>query len=94
MGNKAVASGLILPSLFTFVFSLLNFVLLTTSSFTTLLNFFKSIGTVLNLSTFKLSTFVFKLNQTSWNINLNLLMSSLSTPAFKAIKSSRPNFSS
>ena len=55
MGIKVVASGVFLPNLFD------NFYVLTTSLFTTLLNFFKYIGTVFSLPTFKSSTFVFKL---------------------------------
>ena len=45
----------------TFVFSVLNFVFLTTSLSTTSLNFFKSTGTVFNLPRSKSSTFVFRL---------------------------------
>ena len=53
MGIKVVA--------FTFVFSVLKFVFLTTSLSTTLPNFFKSTGANFNLPTSKSSTFVFKL---------------------------------
>ena len=58
---KVVASGIILPKLFTFIFSVLNFVFLTASLSTTSLNFFKSTGIVLNLPISRSSTFVCKL---------------------------------
>ena len=64
----------------TVVFSVLNFVFLTTSLSTTSLNFSKP--TVFNLSTSKTSTFVLELSEL-----VNLIISSLWTPAFKAIKS-------
>ena len=48
--------------------------------------FFKSTGTVYNLTTSKSSTFVSKLFKLVGTLT-NLLMSSLSTSAFKAIKS-------
>ena len=70
----------------TFVFSVLNFVLLTISLAAASLNFFKSAGTVFNLPTSKSSAFVFKLFKPV-GILINLLMSNLSTSAFKAIKS-------
>ena len=65
---------------------MLNFVSLTTSLSTTSLNFFKSTGTVFNLSISKSSTFVFKFFKLLGTLT-NLLMSSLSTSAFKATKS-------
>ena len=52
----------------------------------TLLNYFKSIGTVFDLPKSKSSLFVFKLFKLV-GILTNLLMSSLSTSDFKAIKS-------
>ena len=72
--------------LFTFAFSELNFVFLTTSLAITSLYFFKSIGLVFNLPISKSSTFLFKLFKLVGTLT-NLLMSSLSTSAFKAIKS-------
>ena len=65
---------------------MLNSVFLTTLSSTTSLNFYKSTGTVFISPTSKLSTFVFKLLKLV-RILTSLLMSSLSTSAFKAIKS-------
>ena len=59
---------------------------LTTSFFTTSLNFPKSTGTVFNSPTFKSFTFLFKLFKLVGTL-INLLISSLSTSAFKAIKS-------
>ena len=64
--------------------SLLNFVFLITSLSTTSLSFFKSIGTVFNITTSKASTFVFKLFKRAGKFT-SLLMSSLPTSAFKAI---------
>ena len=52
---------------------------------TTSLNFFKSTGTVFDLPTSKSSTFVFTLFQAVGALT-NLLMSSLSTLAFKTIE--------
>ena len=59
---------------------------LTTSLLTTSLYFFKSIGTIFKLLKSKSSTFVFKLF-TKVETFTNLLMFSLSTSVFKAIKS-------
>ena len=60
---------------------------LTTSLSTRSLIFFKSTGTAFNLpTTSKSSTFVFKLFELVGTLT-NLLMSSLSTSAFNAIKS-------
>ena len=70
--------------LFTFVSSVLNFVVLITSLSTASLNFFKSIGTVFNLRTSKSSTFVFKLFKLVGTFK-SLLMANLSTSAFEAI---------
>ena len=80
MWIKVVPLGVLFSKLSTIIFSVLNFVLLTTSSSTTSLNFYKP--TVFNLSTSKASTFVLELSKL-----VNLLISSLWTPAFKAIKS-------
>ena len=63
MWNKAVASGIFSCKWFTFVFSVLNSVFLTTSLSTTSLNFFKSTGSVFNLPTSRSYTFAFKLNK-------------------------------
>ena len=65
---------------------MLNYVILITSLATTSLNVFKSAGTVFNLPTSKSSTFVFELLKIVETLT-NLLMSSLSISAFKAIKS-------
>ena len=62
------------------------FVFLTTCLSTTSLNPFKSTGTTFNLPTPKFSTYVSKLFKSVVTL-ANLLMSSLSNPAFKAIKS-------
>ena len=51
MRIKVVALGIFLSNLLSFVFSVLIFLFLTTSLFATLLNFFKSKGTVFNLPT-------------------------------------------
>ena len=75
-----------LSKLFTFAFSVLNFAFYTTSSSTTSLNFFKSTGTVFNLPASKLATFVFELFPLFGTLT-SLLMSSLSTSAYKTIKS-------
>ena len=53
MWIKRVASGIFLCILFTFVLSMLDFVFFATSLILTLLHIFKSIGTVINLSTSK-----------------------------------------
>ena len=58
---KVVTSGSFFSKLFTFVYSVLNFVFLTNSLSTTSLNLFKSTGTVFNLPTSKSFTFVFQL---------------------------------
>ena len=70
----------------TFVFSVLNFVFLTTSLSSKTLDFFKSTGIVFNLPTSKSFTFIFKLFTPVGKL-ASLLMSNLSTTAFKAIKS-------
>ena len=64
---------------------MLNFVFLTTSLSTASLNFFKYKGTI-HLPTSKLSAFAFKLSKEVGALT-NLLMSSLSTSTFKAVKS-------
>ena len=69
MRIKVVASASFVPKLFAFVFSVLNFVFLTTPLSTTSLNFFKSS---------KPSTFAFKLFKLFETL-ANLLMPSLST---------------
>ena len=79
MWIKVVPLGVLFSKLSTIIFSVLNFVLLTTSSSTTSLNSYKP--TVFNLSTSKASTFVLELSKL-----VNLLISSLWTPAFKAMK--------
>ena len=61
MRARVVASGIFLSKLLNFVFSVLNFVSLTTSLSTTSLGFFKSTGTVFNLPKSKSVSFVFKL---------------------------------
>ena len=85
-GVKVSKSGIHFSKLFSFVFSKLYFLFLTTSLSTTSLNFFKSTGKVFNLPTSKSSTFVFKLFKLVGTL-VSLLMSSLSTLAFNAIKS-------
>ena len=65
---KVAKSGIFFSKLFTFVFSVLNFELLTTSLSTTSINFLKSTGTVFNLAVSKSSTF-FSVIETSWNFN-------------------------
>ena len=62
---------------------LLNFAFLMTSFYTTSL---MSTGTVFNLPTSKSSTFIFKLFKLVGTL-VSLLLSSLSTAAFKVIKS-------
>ena len=86
MWIKVDASGTFFPKLFSFVYSVLNFVFLTTSLSTASLNFIKSTGTVFNLATPKSSTFVFKLFKVV-EISTILLMSRLWTSAVKAIQS-------
>ena len=83
---KAVALGIFFSNLFTFVYSMLNLVVLTTSLSTTLLKFFKSAGTVFNWPASKSSTFVLKLLKVVGTLAI-ILKSSLSTSAYKAIKS-------
>ena len=73
------------PFLSYLLFSVLNFVFLTASLSMASLNLFKSTGTVFNLQTFKSSTFVFKLFKIAAILG-SLLMSNLSTSAYKAIK--------
>ena len=75
MWIKVVASEIVLSKLFTLVFSVLNFVFLTTSLSTVLLNFFNSTGTVFNLPRYKLFTFVFILFRLVGTLT-SLLMSS------------------
>ena len=85
MRIKVVALVIFFSELFTLVFSVLNFLLLTTSLSYTSPDFFKSAGTVLNLPTSKSSSFVSKLFKLVGKL-VSLLMSSLPTSAFKAIK--------
>ena len=85
MGIKKIASGMFFSKLLTFELSLLNFEFLTTSLLTTSPNSFKSTGKVFNLSTSKSSTYIFKLSRPVRTLT-NLLMSSLSTTPFQAIK--------
>ena len=80
--TKVHASGILLSQLFTFVFSFLNFLFLATYLITASLHFFKSTSSVSNLPT---STFVFKLFKPVGPLT-NLLVPSLSTSAYKAIK--------
>ena len=75
MWIKVVASEIVLSKLFTLVFSVLNFVFLTTSLSTVLLNFFNSTGAVFNLPRYKLFTFVFILFRLVGTLT-SLLMSS------------------
>ena len=84
MSIKIAASGILFCKLFTFIFSLLNFVLLTTSLFTVSLKFFNSIGIVFNLLTSKSNTFVFKLLKPVQTLTK---MFSLSISAFRTTKS-------
>ena len=72
--------------LFAFVFSVLNFVFLTTSLSIKSLNLFKPTQTVFNIPTSKSSTFVFKLFKLL-GILTSLLMFDLPPSAFQAIKS-------
>ena len=58
MRKKVVALVIFFSELFTLVFSVLNFLLLTTSLSYTSPDFFKSTGIVLNLPTSKSSFFV------------------------------------
>ena len=74
MQIKVVASGIFLSNLFSLIFSVLNFMFLTTSLSTTYLNRFKSTGTVFNLPKSESSTFVFKLFELVRTLT-NLLMS-------------------
>ena len=82
---KVVASGMLFSKLFTFVFSVLNFVFLATSLYTTSLNFFNYTGTVFNLPKPKSSTFILKSFKLVGTL-ASLLMSSFPTSAFKAMK--------
>ena len=88
MWIKVVDQGfpLLNIKLFTFVSSVLNFVFLTTSLSTALLNYFKSTGKVFNFSTSNAFTLAFKLFKLFGTLVI-LLMSSLWNSAFKAIKS-------
>ena len=69
-----------------YLYSVLNFVFLTTSLSTASINFFKSTVAVFNLPTCKSFTYVFKLLKLVGTL-FSLLMSSLPTSAFKAITS-------
>ena len=79
-----IASVNFLSKLFSFAYRVLDFAFLTTSFLTT--SFFMSTETVFNLPTSKSSTFVFELFKAvgTW---VSLLISSLSTSAFEAMKS-------
>ena len=79
-------SGVFFSKLFIFVFSVLSVAFLATSLSVTSLNSFKSTGTIFDLPTSKLSTFVFKLFKIAETL-INLLMLNLSTSASKTIKS-------
>ena len=68
------------------MFSVLNFVFLTTSLLSVSLEFFRSTGTAFCWPTPKSSIFVFKLFELV-GTEINLLMPCLSTSAFKATKS-------
>ena len=81
MWIKVVASGISFSKLFTFAFSVINFVFLTTS-----VKFFQSTGTDFDIQTCKLTNFGFKLFKLVGTL-VSLLMSNLSSSAFKAIKS-------
>ena len=81
MWINVVASGIFFSKLYT-VFRVSSFVFLTTSLSTASL---KSIGTVFNLPTSNSSYFVFKLFKLVETFT-SLLISSLSTSTFKAIK--------
>ena len=70
---------------FAFVFSVVNFVFLTTFLLTTSLNFFKTTGTVFNVPKSTSSIYVLKLFKLVETLT-NLLMPSFSTSAFKATK--------
>ena len=67
-----------------FVFGVLNVLFLTTSLSTISLKFFKSTGTVFKLPKSKSSTFVLRLFKLVGTLT-GLLITSLSTSAFKAI---------
>ena len=82
---ELITSEIFFSKLFTFVFGVLNFVFLTTSLSTRSLNFYKSAGEVFNLPASKSSTIAFKLFKLAQRLT-GLLMSNLSTSAFKAIK--------
>ena len=86
MWISVVASGIFFSKVFTFGFSVVNFVFLITSLATTWLNFFKSTITVYNLPTSISSTFVLKLFKLVRTLT-KLLMSNLPNSAFKVIKS-------
>ena len=74
----------VFSNLFTFILSVLYFVFLTTSLFTTSLNIFESLGTFEHLN--HLLLFLNYSHQLNYLSISNLLMPSLSTLAFKAIK--------
>ena len=59
MSIKVVVLGILFSKLFTFAFSVLNFVFLITALSTTSLNFFKSTGTVFDLPASKSFSFFF-----------------------------------
>ena len=86
MRINAVASKILFSKLMIFVFNVLNFIFLTTSSSTTTLNFSRSAGEVYHLPTSKLSSFILKLFKLVVTLT-SLLKFSLSTSAFKEIKS-------
>ena len=83
---KVVSSGIFFSKLFTFAFSAMNFLFLTTLLSTTSLNFFEPTGTIFNLPTSKSSTFLFELLKLLGTL-VSLLMSILSTLTFKPVKS-------
>ena len=86
MQINVVESKILFSKLIIFVFNVLNFIFLTTSSSTTTRNFSRSAGEVYHLPTSKLSSFVLKLFKLVVTLT-SLLMFSLSTSAFKEINS-------
>ena len=86
MRINVVESKILFSKLIIFVFNVLNFIFLTTSSSTTTRNFSRSAGEVYHLPTSKLSSFVLKLFKLVVTLT-SLLMFSLSTSAFKEINS-------
>ena len=78
---KVVASGMLFSKLFTFIFSVLSFVFLATSLYTTSLNFFNYTRTVFKLPKPKSCTFVLKSFKLVGTL-ASLLMSSFPTSAF------------